>query len=119
MLGERRIPALLQNLQQSLLDQSVDDTRYAEFSDPAVRLGYFNPLHRLRLVGSIKQLSPYAWPVLTQVIPGVLDGHPIHARCSLITPDAFPRPLEILSVADFLHQLFRPSRAFGRWLRRA
>src|SRR3954467_13735227 len=73
--GKRRVPALLKNLQQGLLDQSVDDARHAEFSDPAVRLGYFDPLDRLRLVGSVEQLRPYAWPVFTQVDLGVVDGH--------------------------------------------
>ena len=65
MLGKRRVPTLLQNLQQRLLDQSVNDTRDAEFSDPAIRLGDFDPPHRLRLVGSTKQLIPNDWPVLT------------------------------------------------------
>src|SRR6516165_3496133 len=67
VLGKRRVPPLLQNLQQGLLDQSVDDARHAELSDPAVRLGDFDPLDRLRLVGSLEQLRPNAWPVLTQV----------------------------------------------------
>jgi site-specific DNA recombinase len=78
MLGKRRVPSLLQHLQHGLLDQSVDHARHAELSDPAVRLGYFDPLHRLWLVGSVEQLGPYAWPVLTQVVLGVVDGHPIH-----------------------------------------
>jgi hypothetical protein len=54
MLRKRRVPLLLQYLQHGLLDQPVDDTRHAEFSDPAVRFGYFDPLDRLRLVGSFK-----------------------------------------------------------------
>jgi hypothetical protein len=44
VLGKRRVPAFLQNLQQGLLDQSVNDARHAELSDPAVRLGDFDPL---------------------------------------------------------------------------
>ena len=52
VLGERWVPPRLENLQQGLLDQSVDDARDAELSDPAIRLGYFDPLDRLRLVGS-------------------------------------------------------------------
>ena len=60
VLGKRWVPPLLENLQQGLLDQSVDDARYAELSDPAVRLGYFDPLDRLRLVGSREQLSPHS-----------------------------------------------------------
>jgi hypothetical protein len=117
VLGKRRVPLLLQNLQHGLLDQSVDDTRHAEFSDPTVRLGYFDPLDRLWLVGSVEQLGPYAWPVLTQVVLGGVDSHPIHARTALISLNAFPRPLKILSVAHLLHELFRHSRAFGCWLR--
>src|SRR6266436_5185551 len=73
VLGERRVPLLLEDLQQGLLDQSVDDARYAEFSDPAVRLGDFDPLDRLRLIGSLEQSRPNAWPVLTQVALGVVD----------------------------------------------
>ena len=63
--GEIRVPPLLENLQQGLLDQSVDDARHAELSDPAIRLGYFDPLDRLRLIGSFEQLRPNAWPGLT------------------------------------------------------
>ena len=52
VLGERWVPPLLENLQQGLLDQSIDDAWDAEPSDPAIRLGDFDPLDRLRLVGS-------------------------------------------------------------------
>src|SRR5215472_2184157 len=117
VLGKRRVPLLLENLQQGLLDQSVDDARYAEFSDPAVRLGDFDPLDRLRLVGSREQLRPNARPVLTQVVPGVVDGHPIDTRTALVPSNAFPRSYEILSVTHLLHQFSGVSRAFGCWLR--
>src|SRR5258708_23655930 len=103
MLGKRRFPALLKTLQQCLLDQSVDDTRHAELSDPAVRLGDFDPFNRLRLVGSREQLRPNAWPVLTKVVLGIVDGHPIHARTALVLSNAFPRSYEVLSVAHLLH----------------
>src|SRR5712671_7546809 len=103
VLGKRPVPPLLENLQQGLLDQSVDDARHAELSDPAARLGYFDPLDRLWLVGSVEQLRPYAWPVFTQVARGVVDGHPIHARAALVPSNAFPRTLQILSAAHLLH----------------
>ena len=45
MLRERWVPPLLQNLQQGLLNQSIDDAGHAELSDPAIRLGYFDPLN--------------------------------------------------------------------------
>ena len=94
------------------------DARHAELSDPAVRLGDFDPFDRLRLVGSCEQLRPNACPVLTQVVLGVADGHPIDARTAPVLANAFPRSDKILSVAHLLHQLFRHSRAFGCWLRR-
>src|SRR5712672_2874660 len=100
---KRRIPPLLENLQQGLLDQSVDDARHAELSDPAVRLGYFDPLDRPRLVDSLEQLRPNARPVLPQVALGVVDGHPIDTRTALVLANAFPRSYEILSVAHLLH----------------
>ena len=103
VLGKRRVPSFLENLQHGLLDQSVDDARHAELSDPAVRLGNFDPLDRLRLVGSLEQLRPDARPVLTQVVPSIVDGHPIHARTTLVPSNAFPRFYEILSVAHLLH----------------
>jgi site-specific DNA recombinase len=103
VLGKRRVPSFLENLQHGLLDQSVDDARHAELSDPAVRLGDFDPLDRLWLVGSLEQLRPDARPVLTQVVPSVVDGHPIHARTTLVPSNAFPRFYEILSVAHLLH----------------
>src|SRR6516164_4197684 len=103
VLGKRRVPAFLQNLQQGLLDQSVNDARHAELSDPAVRLGDFDPFDRLRLVGSLEQLRPNAWPVLTQVVPGVADGHPIDAGTALVLANAFPRSYEICSITHLLH----------------
>ena len=103
MLGKRGVPSLLENLQQRLLDQSVDDTRHAEFSDPAIRLGYFDPSDRLRLVGSFEQLGPDGWPMLTQIAHGFVDGHAVDARATLVPTHAFPRYFEVLSVAHLLH----------------
>jgi hypothetical protein len=72
-------------------DQSVADARHAELSDPAIRLGDFDPFYRLRLIGSCEQLRPNACPVLTQVVPGVADGHPIDAGTAPVLANAFPR----------------------------
>src|SRR5271166_3057195 len=117
VLGKRRVPPLLENLQHSLLKQSVDDARHAELSDPAVRLGDFDPFDRLRLIGSLKQLSPNVWPALTQAILGGVDGHSINARTALVASNALPRSFEIPSITHLLHELFRQARTFGCWLR--
>src|SRR5208337_969087 len=94
VLGERRVPSLLENLQHGLLNQPVDDARHAELSDPAVRLRDFDPFDRLRLIGSLEQLSPNVWPVLTQVILGGVDSHSINARTALVASNALPRSFE-------------------------
>lgn len=67
VLGKRRVPTWLKDLQQGLLDQSIDDARHAELSDPAVGLRDFDPFDRLRLASSFKQLGANARPVLGQV----------------------------------------------------
>ncbi len=113
VLGTRRVPTGLKDLQQGLLDQSVDDARHAELPDPTLRLGDFNPLDRLRLIASFEQLGANARPVLTQVVLGVVDGHAIHAGTTLVPANLFPGSFEVLLVAQLLHQLFRQSRAFG------
>jgi hypothetical protein len=113
VLGERWVPALLENLQQGLLDQPVDDARDAELSDPAIRLGYVDPLDRLRLIGSREQLGSNGWPMLTQVRHGIPDSHPIDARATLVAANSFPRCFEISSVAHLFHRLFCTSRALG------
>ena len=103
VFGKRRVPLRLKNLQHGLLDQSVDDTGDAEFPDPAVRLGYLDPLDRLGLVGSVEQLRPNAWPVLTQVVRGLVDGHPIDAGTALVLSNVLPRSFAIFPPAHLLH----------------
>ena len=51
VFGERRVPSALQDLHHRLLDKSIQHRRDAKLSHPAVRLRYFYPSHRLRLVG--------------------------------------------------------------------
>jgi hypothetical protein len=56
-------------------------------------------------------LRPNGWPVLPQVDLGVVDGHPIDTRTTLIPTNAPPRNFEIGSIAHFLHQIFCSCRA--------
>jgi hypothetical protein len=119
VLGERRVPSLLQNLQQRLLDQSIDDTGDAEFSDTAVGFRYLYPPDWLRPVGSAEQLRPDIWPMLTQVTLGIFDGHPIDARSAFVASHALPRAHEIFSFAHLFHEMHRCCRAFGLHYRHA
>jgi len=41
--------------------------------------------------------------VFTQIVLGVVNGHPIDARAALVLANAFPRYYEILSIAHLLH----------------
>jgi hypothetical protein len=119
VLGERRVPSLLQNLQQRLLDQSIDDTGDAEFSDTAVGFRYLYPPDWLRPVGSAEQLRPDIWPMLTQVTLGIFDGHPIDARSAFVASHALPRAHEVFSFAHLFHEMHRCCRAFGLRYRHA
>ena len=55
--------------------------------------------------------------MLTQVILGGVNGHPIDAGTALVASNALPRSFEILLITYLLHELFRQGRAFGCWLR--
>src|SRR4051794_2939768 len=92
VLRERRVPAALQDLQDRLLDQAIQHGRDAELAHPTVRLGQFDAPYRLRLVSPVEQLFPDGWPVLAQVVPGLVDGPAIDAGASLVGADTMPRP---------------------------
>src|SRR6187455_1382426 len=96
---ERRVPAALEDLQDRLLDQAIQHGGDAELAHPAVRFGEFDTPHRLRLVSPVEQLFPDDRPLLTQVVPGLVDGPAIDAGASLVGADSMPRFFEVLSVA--------------------
>src|SRR5215831_11882823 len=118
VLRERRVPAALQDLQDRLLDQAIQHGGDAELAHPAVRLGDLDSPYRQRLVSPVQELFPDSWPVLTQVVPGLVDGPAIDAGASLVGADAMPRLFEVLSFAHLLHQRFASHRVFGFPLRR-
>src|ERR1035438_10274067 len=64
VIGECRVPLLLQNLHHRLLDQAIQHRRDTKLSHPSVRLGDFHPPDRFRLVGPTQQLFSERWPVL-------------------------------------------------------
>src|SRR5262245_66248719 len=99
---ERRVPAALEDLQDRLLDQAVQHGGNAELAHPAVRFGDLDSPHRLRPVGPVEQLFPDGWPVLTQVVSGLVDGPAIDAGASLVGADLMARPFEVLLFAHLL-----------------
>src|SRR3954453_4644788 len=104
VLRERRVPAALEDLQDRLLDQAIQHGGDAELAHPSVRLGDLDSPHRLRPVSPLEQLFPDGWPVLTQVVPGLVDGLAIDARAPFVGADTMPRLFEVLPFADLVHQ---------------
>ena len=92
--------------------------RDAELAHPSVRFGDFDSLHRLRFVSPVEQPFPNGWPVLTQVIPGLVDGPAIDAGTALVGADLLPRLFEIFSFAYLLDKRLANRRALGSSLRR-
>src|SRR5258708_26449257 len=85
VLGERRVPFCLQDLQNCLLDEAVEHRRNAERPCAARCLWYLNTPHWLRLVGALKQLSPDRGPVLFHVRSQRLSTHAIDTGSSLFS----------------------------------
>src|SRR3954447_17211284 len=96
---ERRVPAALEDLQDRLLDQAIQHGGDAELAHPTVRLGDLDSPHRLRPVGPVEQPFPDGWPVLAQVVPGLVDGPAIDAGAPFVGADLLPRIFEVLTFA--------------------
>src|SRR5512143_551116 len=118
MLRERRVPAALQDLQDRLLDQTIQHGGDAQLAHPAVRFGDLDSPYRSRSISPVEQLFPDGWPVLTQVVPGLVDGPAIDAGARLVGADLLPCLFEVLSFAHLLHQGLASRRFFGSPLRR-
>src|SRR5207247_902706 len=86
VVGERRVPPLLQNLHHRLLDHSVQHRRDAQLAHPPVRLPDFHPPHRLRFIGSTAQLFPDDQQFL--VIGEFLDCHSVDPRTTVVFLDS-------------------------------
>src|SRR5262249_31866496 len=94
VLRERRVPAALQDWQDRLLDQAIQHGGDAELAPPSVRLGDLDSPYRQRLVSPDQELVPDGGPVLTQVVPGLVDGPAIDAGAALVGADLMPRDFE-------------------------
>src|SRR5499433_3697492 len=84
VVGKRRVPPSLQNLHHRLLDESIQHGRNAELAHSPVRLWYFHPADRLWFVGPAQQLFSNGWPVLSQVVGELTNGHPVDARATFV-----------------------------------
>jgi hypothetical protein len=114
VFGERPVPPPLQNLQNRLLDQSIQHRRNAQFTNTSsVRLRDFHPPYRLRIVGSGQQLFPDGWTMLFQVVRELSDGHAIGACTTFIGLHSMQCFHQVFSLTYFLHQSIRAGWAFG------
>src|SRR4029453_3438531 len=118
VIGKRRVPPSLQNLHYRLLDESIQHGRNAELAHSSVRLRYFHPADRLRLVGPAQQLFSNGWPVLSQVVGELTNGHPVDASATFVSLHLPQCLLQILWLTYFFHQSIGSSWAFGSTCRR-
>ena len=100
-----RVEYGIENLQDRLLDKSIQYRRYAEPSDPAAGFGNQNLLDRLRAVISSQQPFPNRLPVLPQIARQVVNGHAVYAWAAFVRTDPFQRPDQVLSVDNLIHQI--------------
>ena len=110
---ERPVPAPLEHLQHRLLEEAVQDGGHPELPSASPWLGNLDPLHRLRLVGTLEQLRPEGWPVFREVARQLLDGHPVHSRTPLVGLDTSQCCRQVCTLDDLLHHLVGVGRAFG------
>ena len=85
MCGEFGIELWLQNLQQCLLDQSIQYRRDAQCAYPAIGLGYVHFANRRRHVFARQKCCLDAWPVLLQPCLELVHGEPIDS-CRALVP---------------------------------
>jgi len=117
-VGERAIPARLQDLQDRLLDDAVENRGDAELADAAARLWYLDTANRLRPIGAGEQLALDGRPVCFQVRGEGVGGHAIDAGRALVATNVCERGLNIGRIAHLLHQMIVKRRVFGRVGRR-
>src|SRR6185312_10005854 len=113
VLGERRVPSLLQHLHHRLLDEAIQRGGDAKLSHPSIRLRDFHPPHRFRFVGPVQQLLPNGRPVLLQIVAELIDRHPVDARATFVAlhlPQCF---LQVCSFTYLLQDSTRVGWAFG------
>jgi site-specific DNA recombinase len=112
---EARVVQRSQDLQQCLLKKAVHHGRDAELPHPTVRLRDSHPLHRLWLVLPRKQRCSQRRPRRLQVVRQRVNGHPAHARASLVRAYPSQRLAQVVRAHHRLHETGRQgSRLVGR-----
>ena len=109
---ERRVPNRLKHLQHRLLDEAVENRRYAESANTPADLRDLDTQHRLRPVSAVEQLAPDRGPVVLEVEWQGVDGHPVDARRTPVAPDLRQRPTQIVTLDNRLHERSQDRRAF-------
>jgi hypothetical protein len=105
VLREGRVESWLQDLQEGLLNESVERRWDAELSLPSVALRNELTLHRLGPVGAREQLLSKHGPGLPQVLTQRFHRHPVDAGTALVLLHALQRRDDVAALDDALHQL--------------
>src|SRR3954467_11074759 len=118
VLAERRVPQRLKLLQNRLLDHAIDRGWNAKVARPAGRLRDGYPMHRLRLVAPLEQLSFDFRPARLENSGPLFDGDPVNARRSLVAHHRSQSCFYVVWGTDRLHEMVGGRRAFGFGRRR-
>jgi hypothetical protein len=95
-----------EDLQDGLLDQTIDHVGYTEVPLTAIRFGNRLPPGRSRLVSPFQELPPEFRPLRPEGFRELVQGDAIGARGSAVRPDVLPSPFEIGLVDNPFHEVF-------------
>ena len=104
-LGARRVPFLLQHLQEGVLDAPVEHGRDTQVAGPAPRLWDGRPPDGLGGRGALHQGGSDHRPGCLQGRSQVVHGHPVDSWGTLVASDLVERAPEMLGLEPPLQQV--------------
>jgi hypothetical protein len=107
VIGKRRVELWLQNLQQALLDESVEYRRNAKLALASAGLCDPDATYCLRLVASREEFRANTRPFHPQIPRQIAHRHPVDAGTPCVSSNSFQRSLKIPAFAHQFHQAAR------------
>jgi hypothetical protein len=92
---------------QRLLDETVQNRRYAQLPQTTTGLGYLYPAHRTRLIPPRQQILFDIRPMLPEVGQQSVHAHAVNACRSFVPFNPKPGRFHVLAFDHRLHQLQR------------
>ena len=108
LFREGRVEVGLQDLQERLLDQTVQDRRNPQAPHPAARLRDLHRAHQRGTVPPRQQLLTNGFPASHQVRAELFGAHAVDARGAPVALDSLVGPQQVLPAQHLLHHHRRP-----------